>query len=225
MRRAWRLAAAVAMILAPASVWAQSARDVRLLTPREQQRLRPEALKAYEAGVKSLDKINPVQAITQIDQAAQLAPESLELQFLAARLAHLRARRVLDADADKFYEIATKALERVAQKQNITPLEQHRCEVQMQEIKDERQKLELRKQKRLAVGVEFRKAYAKERYIDPEMRERAKEQERREKRGTTRQAPGAPLTSPGMSAPPAPMPGGGALPQPPGGGRVGGYNS
>jgi len=146
--------------------WGQSTVDIQPLTQREQQRLNPQARAVYDDAMKALDHVDPVTAITKLDQASQLDPESVEMGFLTARAAYLRGRTVFHDDAGKYYDIAEKALSRIAQHKDLSPLVKHRLDMQLKMVGDERKKLEVRDSRRKAVGDAFRKIYAQEAYAE-----------------------------------------------------------
>jgi len=177
---------AIALLLAASVALAQSPLDVRLLTPREYQRLSKKARKAYDEGVKALDHIDPITAIAKLDEASKLAPEAVNLHFLTARLALIRARMSYQDEASKYYKIAEQALERVGKIKKISPLIKHRYETQLKVVQDEMKKVEVRDAKRKAIGIAFCKIYAKERYESEE-----KEKEKEKKAPKPPQAPGA----------------------------------
>jgi len=194
------LAALLAML--PFSALAQSTRDVKLLAARDAQRLSPEAQKIYKEGVAALDRIDPVKAIDLFSKVAEMSPEAVEMQYLTARLAQLRARRAFAPESTQYYEIADRALERIGQRKNPTPLEQRRLDTMKNEIGEERQRLEVRRQRRMAVGAEFQKLYAKERFSEDDEKEKKKARPRPVVR------PGGP-GAPGAMPPPRPAGGGG----------------
>lgn len=179
------VAGMIAMVVAPSPAPAQSSRDVKLLRPREVRRLSEPAREEYENGVKALDHVNPILAIKHFNQASKLSPEAIDLHFLTARLAHLRARMVFGSDesrsrdlAEDYYDIAEQALRRIEKIKDLTPLTERRLKTQLDMIVEEKKSLKMRDQQRKAIGDAFRKLYAKERYGDPE-EEKKKEEERK----------------------------------------------
>ena len=166
VRLSLTLVGLVAWLAVTSAVWAQSTVDVQPLTQREQQRLNPQARAIYEEAMKALDHVDPVTAITKLDQASQLDPDSLDLAFLTARVAYLRGRMVFHDEAAKYYDIAEKALARVSQNKDLSPLVKHRLDTQLKMVADERKKLEVRDSRRKAVGEAFRKIYAQEAYAE-----------------------------------------------------------
>jgi hypothetical protein len=185
----------------PSPTEAQSPRDVQLLTPRQVQRLSEEAREPYRLAVDALDHINPIKAIEQMDRASSLDPNSVELHFLAARLAHLRGRMVFGEEAEKYYEMSERALERIGQIENLTPLLKHRYRTQLEQIRAEKKELEVRRQRRMAIGEQFRKIWAMERYnlnaegeeIKPEPQARPQPQPAGQQRGRPGARPARPM--------------------------------
>ena len=196
----------------PASAPAQSTRDVMLLRPREARQLNQQAREDYDKAVDALDHVKPILAINHFNQASKLAPEAIELHFLTARLAHLRARMVFGSDegrtrdlAEDYYDVAEQALQRVGQIPDLAPLTQRRYETQLKMVQEEKKALKLRDQQRKTVGETFRKSYGKERYGDEEEEEKKKEEAKKQQaqRRRARRDAGATTTAP------APRPRGG----------------
>ncbi|KPL06941.1 hypothetical protein AMJ85_10035 [candidate division BRC1 bacterium SM23_51] len=190
-----------AMTFVANQAWAQSPIDVRLLTPREQRRLNRPARQAYDKAVTALDHIDAVGAIALFDQASELAPDTVELHFLTARLAHLRARMIFGNEAAEYYDTAEKALERIARQKSLSPLVRQRYDTQLKTISDEKKKLEVRDAKRKAIGDAFCKLYAKETYTSEEEAEKKKEEEKKSRKKMraaqrARAAAGGPLLPP-----------------------------
>lgn len=158
------LIGAMLVAIVPGRAIAQSILDVKLLTPRECRQLSREARKIYDQAVKELDHVNPVRAIELFDKASAMSPDAIELHFLTARLAYLRARRQPRDEAKKYYDMALKALERIGKHKDLSPLVRRRYETRLKQITEESKKLEVREQRRMAIGLLFRKIYAKEIY-------------------------------------------------------------
>ena len=206
--------AAVLTAVVPLPIEAQSPRDVRLLSPRQVQQLSEEAREPYRLAVEALDHINPIKAIEHMDRASSLDPNAVDLHFLAARLAHLRGRMVFGEDAEKYFEIAERALQRIGQVENLTPLLKHRYETQLQQIRSEKDELEARRLRRLYVGQEFRRIWAMERYnLNSEGEEIKPEPQVR-----PQPRPGGPQGRPGAGRPVRPV-------RPRGGGGGGGADT
>jgi len=140
--------------------------DVRLLTPREAERLNKQSRAAYEQGVKALDHVDAAGAIQQFDQASQLDPEATEMHFIATRMAMLRGRMTFRDEAVKYYDTAEKALDRVAKQKDLSPLTQQRLDTTRKMVTEEKKKLEARDARRKAIGDAFRKLYAQETYTE-----------------------------------------------------------
>ncbi|MBM3335191.1 hypothetical protein FJY63_11070 [Candidatus Sumerlaeota bacterium] len=155
---------ALAVLMLASIAAAQSLTDVVPLTARERLRLSRQAREAYDNALLALDHIDLVSAIQILDHAAQLDPESIELQFLTARFAYLRGRVLYRDEALKYYGIAEKALQRVAQRKELPILTKDRLKREMNVVANEKKNLEVRDARRMAVGEEFRKLYASERY-------------------------------------------------------------
>jgi len=167
--RASFIAVTAAMfLLLSGPIRAQSLVDVKLLTPREVQRLNNQVHEIYDKAVKALDHVDPAAAIQLFDQASQLALEATELHFMTARLAHMRARVTYRDEAAKYYDIAEKALDRVGNQKDLSPLTKQRYETQKKLLTEEKKKLEVRDARRKAFGEAFRKIYAQEAYTETE---------------------------------------------------------
>lgn len=163
------LVGVVALSLLSSPIRAQSLLDVRLLTPRELERLNKQAREAYEQGVKALDHVDAPIAIQHFDQASQLDPEATELHFLASRIAMLRGRTVFRDEAAKCYETAEKALDRISKEKDLSPLMKQRYETAKKLVSEEKKKIEARDARRKAIGDAFRKIYAAETYAEAEV--------------------------------------------------------
>lgn len=210
------LAGAVFVAMTPKAAMAQSLNDVRLLTPREEQRLGKEGKVAYDLAVKALDHVDPVTAIRQFEAASRLSPNALEVHFLTARVAHIRGRRIYGNEAAQYYDIALAALERVrVQLEKAGKLDDplflatRRYNTQYKLISRERASLEVRSQRRLDTGLQFRRIYAMWRYnLDEEGQPKEPEpQTRPQPRPGAGPAPG--MRPPGPRPAPRPRPSGG----------------
>mgnify|MGYP001114177516 CR=1 FL=1 len=158
------LATVLAVLMLANIAAAQSLMDVTPLTARERLRLKRQARESYDKALGALDHVDVPSAIQMLDQAAQLDPESIELQFLTARLAYLRGRVLYRDESPKYYGIAEKALQRLAQRKDLPTLTRDRLKREMNMVAEEKKNLEVRDTRRLAVGEAFRKLYASERY-------------------------------------------------------------
>lgn len=142
---------------------AQSLSDVRLLNESDLRGMSKKARTLYEEGRHALDHVNPVRAIRKISQASHLAPEATELQFLTARLAVLRANRVMGSQAEGYYDVAEAALARIGQNKNLTALQKRRYQTMLERVSKEKQRQGTRDENRMATRVDLLQRLEKER--------------------------------------------------------------
>jgi len=162
--RAFAPATLLAVLMLANIAAPQSPTDETLLSARERLRLNRQARESYDKAIEALDHVDVPNAVRLLDQAAQADPESIELQFLTARLAYQRGRVVHRDESVRYYGIAEKSLQRIAQRKDLPTLTKDRLKRETTMVAEEKKNLEVRDTRRSAVGEAFRKLYAAERY-------------------------------------------------------------
>lgn len=119
---------------------AQTKTDLQLLKDPDLERIGKPARSAYEEGIEALDHLNPTLGVQKLSEAADLAPKATRLQILTARAALLRARRVPGSGGETYLAIAEKALNRVAQQENLTPLQKQDYQILRKQISEYKQR-------------------------------------------------------------------------------------
>lgn len=135
--------------------------EIMLLEQRDVERLGSEVRVLYEKAVESLDRIDPISAIEYLEQAVNLNPEVVELDFLLARLACDRARLTYGDESVKYYNIAEKALKLVQEQKNLNGEILQRTAKNLEIVERERRGIAERDARRYTFGAKFMAARAK----------------------------------------------------------------
>lgn len=155
-----RAALAVGLVLtAPAQTY-----ERYLLTEAEFNALPEEAQAHYSAAVAALDHVNPQDALAELRQAAELAPDHTALQFALGDLAHDQASAASRRRQrpENYLVLAREAYDRVINNPAATPEEQRRAQRLIASIEREMEEAPAIEQSRRQLGDIFVRAYALE---------------------------------------------------------------
>lgn len=149
-----------------------------MLDDQQIQALTPEAREAYQTALELEDQVLWAEFTQQLERVADLDPEHIPLQFLAARQAINMARigkgssiqsgpNIIKSDEDlghEYYDIAQKCMQRVLDTKNLPRDLFQRAENMMQTVKSERSDLPRRIARREEVAFRFLAEHVNEIY-------------------------------------------------------------
>jgi hypothetical protein len=115
----------------------------------------PEALQLYSSGIRSLDRVDYINAYNYLAKAAQLQPNAVRLNMITAALAIKHGRNALANEAKAYYDTAIVSFRNVLQQPGLDDDYRRDVENRLKVATDERDNLAQRDVRREALGTEF----------------------------------------------------------------------
>lgn len=131
------------------------AEEFKLPDAAEVSSYSPDALGFYHAGLKGLDKVDYVNAYSNLAKAAQLQPGAVRLNLITAALALKHGRSKPAAEAKGYYETAVTSLQSVLRQPGLDEEVRRDATNRLKVATDERNNLAQRDARREAVGGRF----------------------------------------------------------------------
>jgi hypothetical protein len=148
-RHSWILVLAGALL--GSSVLMAQDFDV-MLTPAQHRELSGEALARYNAALDKIDRVDHATALDELAQAAALAADHIELQFLVAKYARHRAEVSYGEESLRCYDMAEMALRRLLGNPRLGPEERTRVRRESERVREGKENLRARDDARLRDG-------------------------------------------------------------------------
>lgn len=121
-----------------------------------------EAMQFYANGVKSLDRVDYINAYDNLAKAAQMQPGAVRLNLIAAALALKQGRNRPAAEAKNYYETAIACYKNILKQPAVDDEFRRNVANRLKVANDEKNDLAQRDARREAVGGQFVTQYNKE---------------------------------------------------------------
>lgn len=132
------------------------------LDERTFNRLPEEAQEAYVAFEEAADRINYDVAMEELNVAVEAAPQSMELRFLAIRLAKYHGQMHTGVDAVKYLDMALAHAKAVMEIPNLPKRQISRAQYEIERLDKQRNTVGQRDEARRTYGLQIARQYAKE---------------------------------------------------------------